>query len=619
MQVQGFCVDVFLIGPAGLRQKAVDVTMRGKSMDQANSGPITNVSPGERRQSAGHSETLQSTALKAAGIAIYEWDIESDAVTWSGGIESLLVADGADRTLSQNLETGRAYARLVDPDTGLSRYDAVMTSEKTDRGDGVPFECEYVITLPGSGKSIWIEDCGSWFVGGNGRPGRVIGTVRNVTARKTEVQRLARLAQYDDLTGHVNRVRLRELLSQTIAFSERFDRDAAFMMAGIDNLTLINEAYGFDVADQVIVAVAKRLKTQLRQSDTLGRVSGNKFGIILTNCGEAEMAYTAERLMQAVRDTVIDTGAGPVSATVSVGCVAIPRCARNAGEALARSEEVLGAAKSTRQGAYAIYQLSEQRESSRRRNVELADQITAAMNEDRLCLAYQPIVSTKTGEAELYECLLRLRRADGEVVSAGEFIPVAEKLGLVRLIDQRVLEMAMKTLEDYPQAELAINVSGMTATDGTWLQSMIDYVGERRDLASRLIVEITETVALHELEESAKFVRELRNLGCRVAIDDFGAGYTSFRNLKALDVDMVKIDGSFIKGLVRNRDDQLFVQTLVHLAKNFNLPVVAEWVGNEDEVTLLRAYGVEYMQGFFLGEPVLDLPWKTDASQRETA
>ncbi len=552
----------------------------------------------------------QSLALGLSGIAVYEWDITSDTLTWGGAaLEILRMHQGADDELYATLTTGRGYARLVDPDAGISRYDAVVTSDKTDRGQGVPFQTEYAINLPGSEDSIWVEDCGAWFVGETGRPGRVVGTVRDVTERKHNERKMSYLASFDELTGNVNRSKLRETLSQTIAYCERFDRDSAFLLVGIDNLALINDAYGFDVADQVIVAVARRLQSQLRQSDTLGRVAGNKFGVILANCGHDEMAYTAERLMREVRDTVIDTGSGPVSASVSIGCVAIPQCARHATEALARAEESLDSAKSTRRGAYVIYQLSEHRESSRRRNIQLADELVTALNDDRLKLAYQPIVATKTGETDLYECLLRMVRLDGEVVSAGEFIPVAEKLGLVRLIDHRVLEMAVQTLVEQPHAELAINVSGMTAMDRSWLDSMTGYARDHSGIAERLIVEITETVALHELEESARFVRELRELGCRVAIDDFGAGYTSFRNLKALDVDMVKIDGSFVKGLVRSRDNQLFVQTLVHLAKNFNLPVVAEWVGNEDEVTLLRAYGVEYMQGFFLGEPILDPDW----------
>ena len=548
---------------------------------------------------------LVTDALDAAAIAVYEWDIASDRIVWSGNAGEVLRLDGR----LEDVTTGRAYARLVDPEAGCSRYDAVMGSDRTDKGTGVVFRCEYALELDRSDVPLWVEDAGRWFIGANGRPGRVVGTVRDISARKTRERRLSYLSCFDELTGNVNRTRLREQLNESIAYCERYDRSAAFLLAGIDNLAMINEAYGFDVADQVIVAVSRRLKSQLRQSDVLGRVAGNKFGIVLVNCGAGEMAYTADRLMREVRETVIDTDSGPVSASVSIGCVAIPQTARTAGEVLARAEETLDAAKSARRGTYMIYKLSEQRESRRKRNIQLADQIVSALDEDRLCLAYQPIVSSKTGAHEMHECLLRMVRPDGEIVSAGEFIPVAEKLGLVRMIDKRVLELAVKTLSTYPEANLAINVSGMTAVDRTWIESMAGLLRKHDNIASRLMVEITETVALSELDESEQFVRALRDLGCRVAIDDFGAGYTSFRNLKALEVDMVKIDGSFVKGLVRSRDDQLFVQTLVHLAKNFNLPVVAEWVDNEDEVTLLRAYGVEYLQGFYLGEPTIEVPW----------
>lgn len=558
---------------------------------------------------------LITDALDASEIAVYEWDIASDRITWSGNAGEVLKLSGQ----LDGISTGRDYARRVNPDAGCSRYDAVMGSDQTDKGTGVVFRCEYALDTPGARNGVWLEDAGRWFVGTDGRPGRVIGTVRDISARKQREYRLSYLASFDELTGNVNRARLRETLNETIAYCERYDRSAAFLLAGIDNLAMINEAYGFDVADQVIVAVARRLKSQLRQSDVLGRVAGNKFGIVLANCGTEEMPYTAERLMREVRETVIETDAGPVSASVSIGCVAMPQTARTAAEALARAEETLDRAKSARRGSYVIYRLSEQRESRRKRNIQLADQIVAALDEDRLCLAFQPIVSAKTGEHAMHECLLRMVRPDGEVVSAGEFIPVAEKLGLVRMIDHRVLELAVKTLTTYPDANLAINVSGMTAIDRTWIESMTGYLRAHMDIAPRLMVEITETVALSELDESERFVRALRDMGCRVAIDDFGAGYTSFRNLKALEVDMVKIDGSFVKGLVRSRDDQLFVQTLVHLAKNFRLPVVAEWVGNEDEVTLLRAYGVEYLQGFYLGEPTLDAPWARGDAAAVTA
>ena len=157
-----------------------------------------------------------------------------------------------------------------------------------------------------------------------------------------------------------------------------------------------------------------------------------------------------------------------------------------------------------------------------------------------------------------------------------------------------------------------MNVSGTTAGDPSWLQSFISYVRANHTVAGRIIVELTETAALQDFEESARFVSNLRELGCRVAIDDFGAGYTSFRNLQMLRVDMVKIDGSYVRGLSASPDNQIFVRTLVDLAKNFQLETVAEWVGSDEDAALLESFGVDYFQGFHFGEPVLAPNWVKD-------
>ena len=212
----------------------------------------------------------------------------------------------------------------------------------------------------------------------------------------------------------------------------------------------------------------------------------------------------------------------------------------------------------------------------------------SALNDHRLVFAYQPIVGATSRRPEHYECLLRLAHKDGSIAAAGEFIPAAETLGLVRLVDRRVLEMAVAQLYANPDVKLSINVSGTTAGDPSWLQSFITYVRENRAVAERITVELTETAALHAFEDNARFVSRLRDMGCRVAIDDFGAGYTSFRNLHMLRVDMVKIDGAYVRELATSPDNQLFVRTLVDLAKNFRLETVAEWVGSEADAKLLN-------------------------------
>ena len=155
-------------------------------------------------------------------------------------------------------------------------------------------------------------------------------------------------------------------------------------------------------------------------------------------------------------------------------------------------------------------------------------------------------------------------------------------------------------------ASLGVNVSGTAAGDPAWLQTFVDYVLANQEVASRLMVELTETAALHHFEENACFVSQLRELGVRVAIDDFGAGYTSFRNLQLLHVDVVKIDGSYVKDLSESPENQVFVRTLVGLAKSFDIKTVAEWVSSDDDAALLQSFGVDYFQGFSFGEPTLE-------------
>ena len=199
------------------------------------------------------------------------------------------------------------------------------------------------------------------------------------------------------------------------------------------------------------------------------------------------------------------------------------------------------------------------------------------------------------------------------MVPAGDFIPVAEELGLVRDLDRRVLELAAVALKRAPTLKLAINVSGMSVGDQIWMKTFNRQVAGDRSITSRLTVEVTETAALHDIEEGIRFVKWLRQSGCRVAIDDFGAGYTSFRNLQTLDLNCVKIDGSFVKGIARRPDNQAFVRTLVSLAKTFNLEVVAEWVGSKEEAALLRALGADKFQGAYYGMPDMTPPWDRGA------
>jgi diguanylate cyclase (GGDEF)-like protein len=545
-------------------------------------------------------------ALTGGQVAVFDWTIADDQVVWDGA-EAVL----QNHPEPEHLTTGHGLRAWLGAEARGQLQNFI--------GEPTPSDPTFTVEFEAICKSTreWFEICAVRLPGRDGRAERVTGMVKPITERKHTLTRLNYLASCDELTGHLNRTRLREELTRVIARATVDKRSCAYLVAAIDKLAVINETYGFDCADEIIVATGQRLAQSLRGSDVIGRTAGNKFGVILGDCGEREMGLVAERLQASVRGEVIETQAGGVSATVSIGAVFLPHSASTSQEAMLRAEEALERAKSLGRNGFSVYAKSAQRESARRKLISAGDEIMSALQEHRLIFAYQPIVGARSRQAEHYECLLRLSRRDGTIATAGEFIPAAETLGMVRLVDRRALEMAVAQLYAHQDVRLSINVSGTTAGDQSWLQSFINYVRENRAVAERMTVELTETAALHAFEENSRFVTRLRDMGCRVAIDDFGAGYTSFRNLHNLHVDVVKIDGAYVKNLSTSPDNQLFVRTLVDLAKNFELETVAEWVGSEEDAQMLAGFGVDFFQGYYFGEPDISPDWINSETETE--
>ena len=244
-----------------------------------------------------------------------------------------------------------------------------------------------------------------------------------------------------------------------------------------------------------------------------------------------------------------------------------------------------------------------------RRNSAIVGTVRAALRQNRLLFAYQPVVSAATGIIDYFECLLRIRDEAGNILPGAEFITAVEDFGLIGLIDRFVLERAVQELGTHPEVRLGFNVSGLTACDRPWLRALSSRLRNRLDLARRIIVEITETAALSDIEETARFVDTLRDAGCRVALDDFGAGHTSLRHLQSLAVDTVKIDGSFIRNLGDSPENRIFLRHLVGLTKGFGLSTIAECVENNADAALLRAEGIGYLQGYHIGAPTTQRPW----------
>ena len=219
------------------------------------------------------------------------------------------------------------------------------------------------------------------------------------------------------------------------------------------------------------------------------------------------------------------------------------------------------------------------------------------------------MVEAATRQPAFYECLMRIRRADGTLAPASEVIPIAERLGLVRLLDHRVLELLVSEMAAVPDLRASVNVSPVSTTDPDWWSALGALLRANGDVAERLIVEITESAAIHDIDDTRGFVSRVKDLGCQIAIDDFGSGYTSFRNLRKLGVDILKIDGAFVQNMMRSDDDRSVVHALVSLAKQLGLRVIAEWVQDEAAAKLLASWGCDYLQGELIGLATVDRPW----------
>ena len=450
----------------------------------------------------------------------------------------------------------------------------------------------------GGGEKIWLEDTGRWFAGSDGKPLRAHGIVRAINERHEREQRAhpAREVRCPDRRDEPRAPRPRcsaPSSTRRCAFATR----CGFLLVAIDHLAHLNESYGFDVAEEVIAQVAKRIRARLRGKDHLGRFSGNKFGVILTNCTADELAVAADRLLAGVRDETIPTAAGPVAVTVTIGGVTAPRHARTVPEILSRAQDALHAARAKRHGSFAAYRPNVERDALRRDSVRATDEIVAALNERRIALAYEPVVEAKTRKIAFYECLMRVHRPDGRIAHANEIIPVAERVGLMRMLDYRVLELVVNELAAAPDLTASVNVSPASTVDPDWWAGLGAMLRANTSAAERLIIEITETAAIQDVDDARGFVTRVKDLGCRIAIDDFGAGYTSFRNLRKLGVDIVKIDGAFVQNIVKSSDDRAFVHTLIDLSRRLGLKTVAEWVQDEEAAQLLVGLGLRFPAG----------------------
>jgi len=536
-------------------------------------------------------------AMAAAGVAAYDHSYADDRLRWSPNAGDVLDLPAYEVPLS-----GRSLHRLIGPQAETLRLAATPPPVLPEDRVGPDYRLVYDL-MPRGGKpqGIRIEESGSWY-GPAGQPALgARGTVR-VLPRDTETAAPVRLYGPD---RRLDRDELLQSLDDRLKLLEADGGSAVFLIIAVLDIGRINANFGYEAGDRVIDVAGERILRRMRQGDVFGSFSGHKFGAILNDCDEHSLIIAAERFREAVRSEAIDCDGAAVRADVAIGAVMLPQHALSGAMAANRAEEALGDARRDVDRHLNLYEPSAARDALRRRNVEVAETIQRGLAEDRFLLAYQPIASATDRTVMSYEALSRLVLPSEEIVSGGPYVEAAEKLGFIRRLDMRALTLVMADLQASPSLRLSVNVSPETLADPAWLSMLVAGARRDGDALKRLTIEITETAALSRLDDLRHMVATVRDIGCRIAIDDFGSGHTSLRMLRDIKPDWLKIDGAFIRDIGHDEDAVVFVRALTTLAGHFGIRTVAEFVQDEASAALLAELGITAFQGRLIGEPRL--------------
>lgn len=386
-----------------------------------------------------------------------------------------------------------------------------------------------------------------------------------------------------------------------------------FLYVFLGNLSLIMSGYGEDYSESLVSNLIKQLDEKFGENIFIFRVDREHLNIIVNSIDKEGIEKVASKINRAIRNYSSNDSTVPVQFYSTIGAIAFS-------DSSSSSEEIINSAYISLVEAqenlvnFSYCSDKEKSRSDAKKKLISANYLQNAFLKNKLRFAYQPVVKASTGEVEYYECLLRIINEKKELVSAGPFIPTAEKMGMIDMIDDFVLVGAVEQLKNNKELTLSINVSNSTIQNSKWLDIAKELLSNN-DLSSRLIVEITETFEQNNVQKIENFIESLHDLGCRVALDDFGTGYTSFNQLKNFAFDIIKIDGSFVRDLVSNDKNRFIVKAVLDYSNNFGISTVAEFVEDEATASILKDMKVDLMQGYYFSPAISSPSWNSKASK----
>lgn len=507
-------------------------------------------------------------------------------------------------------QTPRILASGEIPNESYEALWSTITSGKTWRST--------IKNRTKTGGYYWCNSVISPIKDPTGRITNFLAVQEDITEKMVSEERAAYLTRYDALTGLINRTCFMKMLDEWITTASAMKQTGALLLIDVDQFKFINESYGHATGDEFLRRMATLLVSEVSlaypkdKSDNqpfIAHLSGDEFAIFIPSVVEQEAITLAERLRAAIEAFRFAEHLSIF--TASVGVVLYPGHGLSTIELFTRVDAAMYRAKELGRNRVHLYKAEDRDLEKLHSRLSWREKISKALSEDRFEPWFQPILDLNTGSVHHYEVLARMRDEDDKVILPGAFIDIAERFGLIGEIDRAITEKAIrfqaKTMREGKKLTFGMNLSGKNLGDESLLEFLEKKIAEAGADPSALLFEITETAAIGDLGRARKFIKALKALGCSFALDDFGVGFTSFSYLKEMNVDYIKIDGSFIKKLLESADDQVFVRTMSDMARGLGIKSIAEFVEIPETLRVLKMFGVDYAQGYLIGKPHPDI------------
>ena len=548
-------------------------------------------------------------ALVGSGLAIWDWDLAANQVFFSENWRALLGVRQIEREgIVYQSEEVLAWNHPEDHE----RFRVALAAAV--KGTVHDFQCEF--RAPGETEEwVWLHSKGKVTQrSDDGRALRMTGTTANISQRRVAEERVEFLATRDTLTGLPNRMLVNDRLEQGVANAARKQAGLAFMFIDLDRFKTINDSLGHDIGDELLKRVAARLSACVRASDTVARLGGDEFAVILENLPGGESRDVHEGAQQ-VAEKMIASLASPIminahhlTTSCSIGIGIYPTDGPDPKTLMKHADVAMYDAKAKGRNNYQFF--SHELNARAQERLSIENYLRLALRRDELLLYYQPRVSFKTGQITGVEALIRWKHPRHGLLAPDKFIGVAEDSGLIVPIGEWVIEHAFKQVAEWQQKSgreirLAVNMSVGQMFDGDRLVRALEQTAKTTALDLHTVeLELTESMLLKNIDDTALLLKQLGDMGLGLAIDDFGTGYSSLSYLKQLPVDSIKVDSSFVRDIGTDPNDEAIIRAIIAMTHSLKLNVIAEGVENEEQYRVLRDLECDEYQGFFFAKPL---------------